>query len=343
LTIAKPPEWMSRALGRHLPRSLMACWIAVRTRPDIIMGYSLMPSALLALVLGRCLGAACVYQMTGGLLEITSGGGLCRDRAWCEVPAFGKRWLSGLAARVAGQLDTMIVRGQRARQFMAERSRMDLDRILAIAGSVDGVRFGCGPRERTFDVAYLGRFTAIKQPDHALEMVRRIVDRRPATRVAMVGGGDMFEEIVARSKSWGIARNIEFFGHLQNVEDVLKKSRVFILTSRSEGLSIALAEAMTCGVVPVVYDVGDLAELVKNGETGWLIPPGDFDAHAQKVIELLEDPVLWEKFSRNACALATANNGLPEVAARWFRLFESLRCPPRVDKSNVRSMAVSRN
>jgi len=111
-----------------------------------------------------------------------------------------------------------------------------------------------------------------------------------------------------------------FAGHVERVEGFLSRSRIFLLTSQSEGLSIALAEAMMAGAVPVVADVGDLSELVINGETGWLIEPGNFDEYSDKITALLGDDQLWNEMSKNARELAMQNNGLDSVVRRWQNL-----------------------
>ena len=77
---------------------------------------------------------------------------------------------------------------------------------------------------------------------------------------------------------------------------------------------------MMAGAVPVVADVGDLGELVINGETGWLIEPGNFDEYSDKITALLEDDQRWSEMSKNARELAMQNNGLDSVVRRWQNL-----------------------
>src|SRR6185369_4829766 len=115
------------------------------------------------------------------------------------------------------------------------------------------------------------------QPDHLCEVIRRVALRRPSLRVVIAGRGPLLELLKRQVKKDQLESVVRFVGHVEKVERLLTRSRVFLLTSRSEGLSIALAEAMMAGAVPVVPDVGDLSELVIDGKTGWLVAPGDFD------------------------------------------------------------------
>jgi glycosyltransferase involved in cell wall biosynthesis len=84
---------------------------------------------------------------------------------------------------------------------------------------------------------------------------------------------------------------------------------VFVLTSRSEGLSVATAEAMACGLPAVVTDVGDMADLVREGRNGHLVGVGDAGGLAERIGGLLDDP------DRYAAAAAAAREDAVAHAA----------------------------
>jgi glycosyltransferase involved in cell wall biosynthesis len=196
--------------------------------------------------------------------------------------------------------------------------------VEIIPGSVDPARFQSRGRRRTIDLVFIGRIVPIKQPDHLVEIIRRVARSRPELRVVIAGRGPLLETMKRRVREEGLSRNFCFAGHVEKVEGLLARSRIFLLTSKSEGLSIALAEAMLAGAVPVVANVGDLGELVVDGQTGWLVPSGDFDAHAAKIRGLLEDPEEWEKMSEAARRAAFENNAVETVVRRWRRILPGI-------------------
>jgi glycosyltransferase involved in cell wall biosynthesis len=98
----------------------------------------------------------------------------------------------------------------------------------------------------------------------------------------------------------GIAKNITFVGHQKNVEAWLRKAKVFVLTSDSEGLSLALMEAMLCGLPAVVPLVGDLDELVEDGINGYLVAERTPEAFAKRLHDLLTDESRLARFSEAA-------------------------------------------
>jgi glycosyltransferase involved in cell wall biosynthesis len=97
----------------------------------------------------------------------------------------------------------------------------------------------------------------------------------------------------------------------------LRQAKVFVLTSRSEGMSIALMEAMGCGVPAVAADVGELSDVVVSGINGWLVRPNDLEGYVQRISELLDDPVRWQRLSNAAREAATEMSGIENVARRW--------------------------
>jgi len=312
---------LSRLPTRSIARSLRVFRLSAREKPDVIVGYSFFPAAFFGLLVAKAVGARAVYQMTSGPVDI-SNGGMPIGRLHFSMPRMLTRALRPMTRRICGHFDGVVVRGQRARRFVEEQCRPG--HTAVIPGSIDLERFQAATQPRCYDVTFLGRIVPVKQPRHLLEVLARVHERLPDVRAVIAGTGPLLESMRADAQALNLERNTEFMGHVENVEDLLAKSKVFILTSASEGLSIALAEAMAAGAVPVVGDVGDLGELVRNAESGWLVRVGDFDAYADKIMELLQDDSLWQRFSANARAMARENNSLANVTSRWEQCLRAL-------------------
>lgn len=318
-------EGASGGLRRLLGRSVCLLRTAMREKPDVIVGFSFFPSALLAVVLSRFLGLKAIYQMTGGIAEIERGG-ISGDLPGGSVPPFYSGILRKLACRICRHFDAIIVRGERTREYLATHTRAR--HIAVITGSVDSRRFACFDQgQRDYDIVFVGRLAPVKQPHHVIEVIKRLAARQPGVRAAVVGDGPLMESTRQAAIENGLERNVDFLGHRDEVPEILQRSKVFLLTSKSEGLSIALAEAMTAGCVPVVADVGDLRDLVKNGLTGWLVPPGDFDAYASRIDELLGDEALRQTLSQNAREDALGLTALENVTARWESCLRTILHP----------------
>jgi phenylacetate-CoA ligase len=320
-----PPRLLVFLVGRAMSKTLLMMWNAIGAPPDVVIGYHIFPGALSALLIAKLVGARSIYQMTAGPVELIGGGAATENallsRLRCPSPL-----LERLALKICRHFDTVVVRGRRARDFLSSRSAAC--NIEVIVGGVNVVQFAnsCGPR--CYDVAYVGRLKPIKQPDHVVGVVAALARYRPGVRAVMVGDGPLLCSLRAKAEALHVSRCIEFLGHVEAVDEILRRTKVFILTSRSEGLSIALAEAMAAGVVPVVADVGDLAELVQNGVTGWRVKPGDFDGYARRIHELLDDERQWRQLSDAARTRSCENNSLGAVVEKWERCLLRLAPEP---------------
>lgn len=311
------PRFLTRMFGRAVTKLLVATHVAVRHRPEIIMGYHLFPGALTGLLIARLTGARAAYQMTGGPVELIGGGALTENclirHLKTDAPVIER-----LVFALARRFDLIVVRGSSAREFMTARRLAR--RICIVPGSVDAARLAPDGELRAYDLVSMGRLVAVKQPEQVLEVVARVRQRRPSVRAIVLGDGPLLSELQEQARRLGIEGNVEFAGHVEDVERVLTRSKLFVLTSKSEGLSIAMAEAMVAGAVPVVADVGDLSDLVQNGATGWRIPPRALEDFAERIAVLLGDEAVLERISRTARQRAIEHNDVRSVAERWSRV-----------------------
>jgi L-malate glycosyltransferase len=118
----------------------------------------------------------------------------------------------------------------------------------------------------------------------------------------------------------GLEQNVTFAWHQENVESWLRRSRIFVLTSDSEGLSLSMMEAMMSGLPAVVSNVGDLGDLVQDGVNGFLVPRRSPQAFADCIVELLSDHEKLAAFSAAAHRSALRYETRAAVAC-WDRLF----------------------
>jgi glycosyltransferase involved in cell wall biosynthesis len=135
-------------------------------------------------------------------------------------------------------------------------------------------------------VGTVGNFTAKK--DQATLV--RAVGRVPGARLVLVGSGPLEHDLRALVAHDGLAERVTFAGSRGDVADLLPAFDVFALSSRYEGLPIALLEAMAAGRPCVATRVGGIPEVVTDGVDGVLVPPEDPDALADALSALAADP-----------------------------------------------------
>jgi glycosyltransferase involved in cell wall biosynthesis len=229
-------------------------------------------------------------------------------------------WVGGLAARSRG---LAVVRGRHVsirvprRRALVYRlphriitsgdgvkavltaAGLDPARITTVAAGVDLARFhagvsGAGVRaELALDGPVAGLVANIrgsKGHDVFLDAAREVLAAEPRARFLIVGDGVGFEDVKAKVRAQGLERSVVMTGFRRDVPDVMAALDVLVLPSiRSEAISQVLPQAMALGTPVIASRMGGSPEIVHDGETGRLVPPGDARALAAAILATFGD------------------------------------------------------
>lgn len=316
-----PPRWTRRVFGGTLARLIYFSYVAVKLRPDIIGGFHLLFNAIVAMLLANLTRARSLYFCVGGLTE-----SLVLGKTENRVFKFLKKPESALTnalCTAVNQADQVITMGKGARDFFIEHGASP-DRINVVSGSIGEEIMESAPlSNRTYDVVLVARLTPVKRPAMFLESIQVLARRRQGFNALVVGGGPLLDESKALADEMGIGDRLRFVGEQENVSLWLDQSKVFALTSRSEGLSLAMLEAMARGLPVVVPDVGDLGDVIESGVNGYLIEDQSAKGFAKAYEAIIEDEAQWNRLSKSAQQTAqlyvTSN-----ISNRWTDTLEKL-------------------
>ncbi len=327
-----PPVWTTKLLTRAGAKFFYALVQGVRFRPDLFMGYHIFPAAISALIIARICDRPACFQVTSGPLEL-EGGGWHAENVVLTALGGPSLWVESAVHAVCREFDLIIVRGSKAADYIR---RLGYQRRLAvITGSMEEPVVTRDFQQRSIDLIFVGRLTEYKRPDRFLRVVAKLVEKYPHLHVSMVGDGPDRAALETMAGDMQITENISFLGRRSDVPALLLDARVFVLSSRWEGLSIAMIEAMMSGVVPVVADVGDLADLADNQANGFVVEADDVDAYVARIDGLLGNESVWQAFSKNARQAAIASSSRAAVAEKWRSEFRALRTAGNEPEKNL--------
>jgi glycosyltransferase involved in cell wall biosynthesis len=167
---------------------------------------------------------------------------------------------------------------------------LQLDRFADRDRSAARDRLAVGPEELV--VLAVGRLVPIKRVDRLLRAFAAIAADVPTARLYLVGDGPEREALLAEASALGIADRLGHVGWTSDTATWYAASDVVALTSESEGTPLALIEAAAAGRSVVATDVGGVADVVIDGQTGFVVPRNDEHALAMRLRELLLDEEL---------------------------------------------------
>jgi glycosyltransferase involved in cell wall biosynthesis len=175
-------------------------------------------------------------------------------------------------------------------------------------------------------VAYLGGFAnPAKGGDVLTEALALALAREAPIEVALAGPGEPPPETAALIAAQPALRWLGWLDP-EAKDELLRESPVFVMSSRSEGLPMALLEAMAYGMAVVATAVGGIPEVVDDGVNGLLVAPERPDVLAEALVGLASDPVLREGLGRAARERAERLDAV-EVASRLARVYSRLGTP----------------
>jgi N-acetyl-alpha-D-glucosaminyl L-malate synthase BshA len=143
------------------------------------------------------------------------------------------------------------------------------------------------------------------------------------TTLILVGDGPDRDAAEHEVDRLGLKRDARFLGKVDNVADVLRGGDLFLLPSATESFGLAALEAMACGVPVIASAVGGIPEVVTDGETGALAPPGDVAGMTERALAILKDGAEHERLRRNAAARALEFS-TERVVPRYEKVYQDL-------------------
>jgi len=170
------------------------------------------------------------------------------------------------------------------------RNGLDLESFDAAAGR--GLQAPLPVPDGAPVVAVIGNLWPVKGHRTLVEAVARLPAELRRVRFLCAGEGPQRDPLASRIAELGLMERVFLIGHRLDIPALLTRATAACLCSSAEGLSNALMEAMAARLPLVATRVGGNPELIRDGDNGFLVPPGDPDALAEKLVALLSAPEL---------------------------------------------------
>lgn len=239
------------------------------------------------------------------------------------------RWLAALKYRPYARVITI---SAGIREVLLSEG-LPADKVVCVPSAVDVAHYqrGCdrpaleeafGLEAAAIPVAMAAQFIERKGHRDLLAAWPTVVAAEPRARLLLFGQGPLREEMERLAAERGLADTVVFAGFRDDLERFLPCLRALAHPARMEGLGVTLLQAGAAGVPIVACPVGGIPEIVKDGETGYRVPPRDAEALAEALIRLVRDPQLAETLGGAARGHVEAHFAIEAMVAGNRRVYE---------------------
>ena len=159
-----------------------------------------------------------------------------------------------------------------------------------------------GPFAEKDFIVQVGALEPEKNHLLALQCMEMLKNDFPDLKLVIVGDGSLHEHLARWVESHGLAKTVLFVGNIKQEEvmHIVGTARVFVLTSNTESFPNALAEAQGLGIPAVSFNVGGVPEIVEDGLTGYVVPPGDREEFIRRLTQLVENKSIAQQMGEKA-------------------------------------------
>jgi len=258
-----------------------------------------------------------------------------------EVDTLGK-WVHRLAFRlgvvpvaIAESVSDSIeaVYGIKAPRLISNGIRVERYALARLPRRDWRKKEGFGPDDIL--VVSVGRLAPQKNHILLIRAFRRCCSAALGLHLIVVGDGPLRGDLLEEVQRLGLADRVHFLGVREDIPDILSAADLFVLPSNWEGNPLSVMEAMAAGRAVIATNVGGVPELVENGETGIIVPPGDIEALSAAIIELATDPNRRGVMGLRAAAKAQTDFDVSTMVKRYEELYEELFEAARATQARV--------
>jgi glycosyltransferase involved in cell wall biosynthesis len=211
-------------------------------------------------------------------------------------PLYDHPVLGRLGRWSAGKMDRIVTISDAVSEFARNQLGPEAAPVQRIYYGIDPDDYPIERTEQpgTMKLAIVARLAAQKGHHVLLDAIQDVARSIPAVHLLVIGHEDdlTIAELQGYATKLGIQQQVTFLGFRADIGDLTRDVDVFVLPSLWEGFGLVLIEAMALGLPVVASRVGPIPEIVVDGDTGTLVPPGNASALAQAIREILESPDL---------------------------------------------------
>lgn len=237
---------------------LILAFYTFKVKAKLILSYHVIPHGFFAYIAALLTSKPFNISQTGLYIQ-----------KYCELVL-----VKPFLIHILKQSSFINVPGEKSKRFWISKGIAE-SKIHTLHSKIDSELFQYSNQHKEYDFIYLGRLSKEKRINIIIEGIFHLKSLGLITNLVIVGDGAEMESLKSQVELLNLASEIRFVGFVDNPADWLNRSRIFLLSSGSEGLPTALMQAMSCKLLAISSNVGNIQDLVVNNVNGFLFDPSN--------------------------------------------------------------------
>ena len=270
-------------------RALFAIvWLIFEEKPDIVHTHS-SKGGILGRLAAKLCGAPHIIHTPHGHVFYGHFGRL-GSKIFLWIERTFSKFTDRMVALTNGEKEDYIKMSVCSpEKLLTIHSGVDIQHFIHSNENLAEKRRSLGLGQKEAIIGFVGWLLPIKGPDYLLKAMDFIWPEQPETILVMVGKGELDVDLRAEALRKNVNGKVKFLGWREDINELMPVFDMLVLPSLNEGMGRVLVEAMAAGKPVVASRVGGIPDLVRHGETGYLVPPADEKSLADAILMLLND------------------------------------------------------
>ncbi len=306
---------MGRGFSRHGLRQIAA--FSAKHRIRVIHSHGYKPNIMLCV--GRPRGTRVLSTVHGWAKHTAS----LKGRLYEYADAVALRRLDMVVAVSRAVERDLASRGVAERRVTVIHNGIACPADRGATEPVD-LRGKIGLPKTAFVIGAVGRLVAVKGYEYLIDAMQEVGRVIPESHLVIAGEGPLLDPLRGRVERHGLAQRVTFAGYQSEIRRFLAMLDVFVMPSLSEGLPMALLEALCCGKAAIGTSVGGIPEVISNRENGILIPPSDSRSIAKGIVEIHGDEAFKALLSHRGRESVEKDFSSDAMARKYSSLYHGM-------------------
>jgi glycosyltransferase involved in cell wall biosynthesis len=301
------PKLCKYAFLNGILTPLYLIYYSIKLKANLILAYHFIPHGFFAYIAALVTRKQYIIGQTGLYIQ-----------KYAQKPIFGK-----IIVHIAKNAFSLNVPGTTSKEFWINKG-ISANKINILHSTIDSNYFVSDYKNKNYDFIFLGRLSPEKQIHHIIESLYKLHLEGLRPTMVIVGEGEEEERLKKLVLDKSLEDYVNFVGFKKDTKKWFNKASIFVMSSKSEGLPTALMQALSCGLICISSDVGNVSDIIKHHESGFLFQNSDQTKLTIIMKDALKNQNQYNSMRLKARQTVVDNHSYNSAINKWQSLINDM-------------------